>query len=699
MRRSQQDVYDEDGFLKDDDMDEIVSQKTSSPLGSARSSVRRREHAGGADGGATSAGCKGAASMPVGLMGELVEAGVNHGRCDGLAVEWVILEHLLIALCAVGAEVASDSGGKLVAAAPPPKTPESETQSELRDVALLEVAVYCAPVRHGAVCWEVHGPARKLLHCLNRVSSSSQPPNFTEAVVLARRATSALGAVIRASGEEVLRLAFWWSNVVVLRAMLAEDSSTSMKPLLETVVEQLLLMERSTFDKIMCYSWGKEIVKRLQYDRCQHINSSAAALGYWKEAMGAVLEGLCPRRMEGESCGCLPDLSNQVMTACMEWLDVLMLNAYLGWELRAPSKPPPGTSQDDLDAERRDTDPQASVSERAMARLLPDCGVEANSPLTFGTGMRLKLFVGDLSDELDKMRRRSQAIATQSGAPSSLLRQDSRRMEYFPRMRAVADMLMLPKSNLADPEIRRHVCPNLTPSMIKRLLESFRADEHSAETIPATLFSALDAASAAARVMTARPSDATKPGQASETWCQLPKASYTSPTPSLVYKCCGIPAGRIGGSGPSAKRQRQSQAGDSKSSAQRSINLDNNGATIRSLIAKGEIDAQDKTGHTLLFWAVQTGDLDLARELLEGGARMEAAADTNNWTCLHQAALLGEANMVDLLLLHGAQATARDSSDGRTPMHIALAHSPHPDQGVLLKLASAGGANMVMHDK
>ncbi|KAK3264090.1 hypothetical protein CYMTET_27145 [Cymbomonas tetramitiformis] len=565
MRRSQQDVYDEDGFLKDDDMDEIVSQKTSSPLGSARSSVREhspRHSLSGLSAHATAAtppqesqtadearapsNTRGSGSSQVQLPSS------SHGSSQVQLPSSSHGSSGQVQMPSVGAEVASDSGGKLVAAAPPPKTPESETQSELRDVALLEVAVYCAPVRHGAVCWEVHGPARKLLHCLNRVSSSSQPPNFTEAVVLARRATSALGAVIRASGEEVLRLAFWWSNVVVLRAMLAEDSSTSMKPLLETVVEQLLLMERSTFDKIMCYSWGKEIVKRLQYDRCQHINSSAAALGYWKEAMGAVLEGLCPRRMEGESCGCLPDLSNQVMTACMEWLDVLMLNAYLGWELRAPSKPPPGTSQDDLDAERRDTDPQASVSERAMARLLPDCGVEANSPLTFGTGMRLKLFVGDLSDELDKMRRRSQAIATQSGAPSSLLRQDSRRMEYFPRMRAVADMLMLPKSNLADPEIRRHVCPNLTPSMIKRLLESFRADEHSAETIPATLFSALDAASAAARVMTARPSDATKPGQASETWCQLPKASYTSPTPSLVYKCCGIPAGRIGGSGPSA---------------------------------------------------------------------------------------------------------------------------------------------------
>ncbi|KAK3272790.1 hypothetical protein CYMTET_18930 [Cymbomonas tetramitiformis] len=154
-----------------------------------------------------------------------------------------------------------------------------------------------------------------------------------------------------------------------------------------------------------------------------------------------------------------------------------------------------------------------------------------------------------------------------------------------------------------------------------------------------------------------------------------------------------------------SKRQRQSQADDSEISAQgaaslqRSINLDCDGAAIRSLIAKGVIDAQDKTGHTPLFWAVQTGGLDLARELLEGGASMEAAADTNNWTCLHQAALMGEANMVDLLLLHGAQAIAHDSSDGRTPMHIALAHSPHPDQGVVFKLASAGAANMVMHDK
>ncbi|KAK3289779.1 hypothetical protein CYMTET_2814 [Cymbomonas tetramitiformis] len=132
-----------------------------------------------------------------------------------------------------------------------------------------------------------------------------------------------------------------------------------------------------------------------------------------------------------------------------------------------------------------------------------------------------------------------------------------------------------------------------------------------------------------------------------------------------------------------------------------SINdADDDGARTRQcLLAEGvEVDARDKKGRTALLWAVLLGAHGSARELLERGASLKAATDENNWTCLHQATQLDDADMVDLLIQHGARVTARDSTDGRTPMHIALS-KPCPAHEIVLKLARGGGANMVLMDE
>src|SRR5689334_22891078 len=53
--------------------------------------------------------------------------------------------------------------------------------------------------------------------------------------------------------------------------------------------------------------------------------------------------------------------------------------------------------------------------------------------------------------------------------------------------------------------------------------------------------------------------------------------------------------------------------------------------------------------HSVLFWAVAGGRVDIVRRLIEGGARITAEAE-DDYTSLHEAAEHGDLAMVELLL-------------------------------------------------
>lgn len=70
--------------------------------------------------------------------------------------------------------------------------------------------------------------------------------------------------------------------------------------------------------------------------------------------------------------------------------------------------------------------------------------------------------------------------------------------------------------------------------------------------------------------------------------------------------------------------------------------------------------------------AVANGTAAAARQLLQSGARLEAAADRfEGGTPLHVASRLGQAKLVKMLLEWKANAFARDSKD-RTPLDVAM---------------------------
>jgi ankyrin repeat protein len=98
----------------------------------------------------------------------------------------------------------------------------------------------------------------------------------------------------------------------------------------------------------------------------------------------------------------------------------------------------------------------------------------------------------------------------------------------------------------------------------------------------------------------------------------------------------------------------------------------NNQPVILGLLLEAGADPNhaDASGATPLQSASLYGSVEMGRALLAKGARPEAAGPIVRITALTQAALLGYADFVELLLAHGARVDVRDIG-GTTPLHAA----------------------------
>jgi len=100
----------------------------------------------------------------------------------------------------------------------------------------------------------------------------------------------------------------------------------------------------------------------------------------------------------------------------------------------------------------------------------------------------------------------------------------------------------------------------------------------------------------------------------------------------------------------------------------------NNAMTTGNMNGKGDIpmsnvNAVNKSGHTMLMDAAKEGDLDGVKDLLRRGADLEAKSNKGK-TALHYAAAHGNLDVVNLLLQNGADINARDK-DWHTPLMLA----------------------------
>jgi ankyrin repeat protein len=95
-------------------------------------------------------------------------------------------------------------------------------------------------------------------------------------------------------------------------------------------------------------------------------------------------------------------------------------------------------------------------------------------------------------------------------------------------------------------------------------------------------------------------------------------------------------------------------------------------ASVVSMLLKMRVDvnAPGSEGNRALDIACLKGDVEVARLLLEHGARPELRNKTGA-TPLHDAALSGNKEVIEVLLMHGADVNAIDSESRSTPLHYA----------------------------
>ncbi|XAR48165.1 hypothetical protein NMG60_11030897 [Bertholletia excelsa] len=400
-------------------------------------------------------------------------------------------------------------------------------EEELREAAVLEVALYSVVAEHGSSTNKVHAPARRLsrfyLHSC-KSASTAQKGNAARAVV------SGLILVSKSCGNDVPRLTFWLSNSIMLRAIVdqvVQETQHSKAPnkvsnvsgkgpggkstpkrdnSLSTNKEKMYVMQQPgnwenpqifalalekveawIFSRIIESIWWQTLTPHMQStvaktnSRSSSSRRSKNALGdqeqgsfsveLWKKAFKDACERLCPIRAGGHECGCLPVLARLVMEQLVDRLDIAMFNAILRES-----------------AEEMPTDPVSDpISD---PKVLPIPAGKAS----FGAGAQLKNAIGNWSRWLTDLF----GIDDNDSPDDENNHDDSTGMECgksfkpFRLLNVLSDLMMLPIDMLADSSTRKEVCPMFGPLFIKRILYNFVPDEFSPEPIPAAVLEALD---------------------------------------------------------------------------------------------------------------------------------------------------------------------------------------------------------------
>lgn len=106
---------------------------------------------------------------------------------------------------------------------------------------------------------------------------------------------------------------------------------------------------------------------------------------------------------------------------------------------------------------------------------------------------------------------------------------------------------------------------------------------------------------------------------------------------------------------------------------------------IKPLIdSKSDRNAQTKVNQSPLYLALLLGEVDIARQLLSAGVHVNQRNGTNYETALHVAARLGQEEIVQWLVEHGAE---RDpvTGSGETPLYMAFSANHYGVVQILLQ--------------
>uniref|UniRef100_A0A1J3CX56 C2 NT-type domain-containing protein n=1 Tax=Noccaea caerulescens TaxID=107243 RepID=A0A1J3CX56_NOCCA len=399
-------------------------------------------------------------------------------------------------------------------------------EGELCEVAAVEAALYSVVAEHGSSSTKVHAPARRLLRLYLHACHLSRRANA------AKSAVSGLVLVAKACGNDVPRLTFWLSNTIILRAIISDtasaeeelpvssgpgprrskdqredsekrpslrwkDSSSLSKKEIEsfgawddpkTFITALEKVEAWIFSRVVESIWWQTLTPRMQSSAAStrefdKANGSASkknfsrtpssmnqeqgdfSLELWKKAFRDAHERLCPLRASGHECGCSPVPARLIMEQCVARLDVAMFNAILR----------------DSD-ENFPTDPVSDPI--ADSRVLPiPCTTSS-----FGSGAQLKNSIGNWSRWLNDLFGIDDEDDDSSDENSCV----ERSFKTFNLLKALSDLMMLPKDLLLNSSVRKEVCPMFGAPLIKRVLNNFVPDEFCPDPVPDSVLEALE---------------------------------------------------------------------------------------------------------------------------------------------------------------------------------------------------------------
>ncbi|KAH9609080.1 hypothetical protein KSS87_021840 [Heliosperma pusillum] len=401
-------------------------------------------------------------------------------------------------------------------------------ETELREVAAMEVALYSIAAEHGSSINKVHAPARRLCRLYLQAS------NGMKRTTAAQNTISGLVVVAKACGNDVPRLTFWLSNCVVLRAIVSEAFEEEQLPVSggpfsdkngtgkgmnkaslkwkvssfekrtnssingnsqdwgnpNKFMSNLEKLESWIFSRIVESVWWQTLTPHMQSSATKMVDkemdsnskkkyrraSSSAheeqvnlSLELWKRAFKDACERLCPVRSAGHECGCLPVLAKLIMEQCVARLDVAMLNALL----RESSEEIP-------------TDPVSDPISDAQVLPIPA------GKSSFGAGAQLKNAIGNWSRLLADLFGIDDDDAPEDGMiDDDVLYNHGSSLKSFHLLKSLSDLMMLPKDMLLSASVRQEVCPTFSAALIKRVLEIFVPDEFCPDPIPDAVFDAL----------------------------------------------------------------------------------------------------------------------------------------------------------------------------------------------------------------
>ncbi|XP_058770757.1 uncharacterized protein LOC131644309 [Vicia villosa] len=374
-------------------------------------------------------------------------------------------------------------------------------REELREAAALEASMYSVIAEHGSSN-KVHAPARRLsrfyFHA-RRVGSPAKIDNAAQSVV------SGFVLVSKACGNDVPRLTFWFSNLLLLRAIVSEgvenkDLGNSqclnddkekenteeyfhgwLEP--ETFLVALEKVEAWMFSRIIESVWWQTLTPYMQSAAAKSSNSRKTyskrytigdhdqgnfSIDLWKRAFKDACERLCPLRAGGLECGCLHVISRMVMEQLVNRLDVAMFNAILRES-----------------ADEMPTDPISDpISD---SKVLPI----ASGKSGFGAGAQLKNAVGDWSRWLSDLFGIDDCDSHEDNNENDDIKYESS-FKPFPLLNTLSDLMMLPFEMLADRSMRKEVCPRLGISLIKQVVNNFVPDEFTPGPVPNAVIEALN---------------------------------------------------------------------------------------------------------------------------------------------------------------------------------------------------------------